>query len=395
MPQRIAVKLKPAAERIIKQGHPWVFSDSIIKLKPKGETGDLTILFDQTDNKVFAVGLYDADSPMRIKIIHRGGPAKINAEFFQHKIELAHKKRNPLFNYKITAYRMLFGENDGFPGLIVDVYHKTGVLKLYSKIWLPYLKDLVNHIVDIAGLNSLMLRLSRKLQNEDNGLNEGKLLFGTLEDSIVQFEEYGVQFQADVQHGHKTGFFLDHRENRRQIGEKAADQTVLDVFAYAGGFSVHALVGSAKEVTSLDISRQALDLAVKNAQLNQHSGRHKIIVGDAFEELKVLVDKNITYGIVVIDPPSLAKSTKERSIAQKKYGELAKLGAQLTEHEGLLLLASCSSRISKEEFLNIHQKMFKQNGVDYTLEKTTEHDVDHPVGFQEGAYLKSAYYRIH
>jgi len=111
MPQRIAVKLKPAAERIIKQGHPWVFSDSIIKLKPKGETGDLTILFDQTDNKVFAVGLYDADSPMRIKIIHRGGPAKINAEFFQHKIELAHKKRSSYtFNFCIFVYDIAVAE---------------------------------------------------------------------------------------------------------------------------------------------------------------------------------------------------------------------------------------------------------------------------------------------
>src|SRR5690625_7076361 len=109
MPQRLAVKLKPAAEKIIKHGHPWVFSDSIVKLKPKGETGDLAILFSQMDNKVFAIGLYDADSPMRIKIIHCGGPTQINTEFFRHKIERAYKKRSSLFNSNINAYRMLFG----------------------------------------------------------------------------------------------------------------------------------------------------------------------------------------------------------------------------------------------------------------------------------------------
>lgn len=395
MPKNLAVKLTATAEKLVKQGHPWIFSKSIVKQNQQGEAGDLAILFDQKDNQVFALGLFDPESPMRIKVIHTGGAAKINAEFFNQKIQNAYQKRLSLLQTDTNAYRFLFGENDGFPGLIVDVYNKVGVMKLYSSIWFPYLSQLIVFLVKTAGLDCLVLRLSRKLQQSPQEYTEGMLLYGTLEDPVVFFREYGVKFQTNVLLGHKTGFFLDHRENRRIIGQMANGKTVLDVFAYAGGFSVHALAGGAKEVTSLDVSAQALELAQKNARLNHPKGKHLIMVGDAFKLLRELVEQGKTYDLVIIDPPSFAKSKNEIGLAKKKYAELASIGAQLTVSGGLLLLASCSSRVSKEEFLKVHENVFRREGITYRLENFTEHDSDHPIGFPEGAYLKSAYYRIY
>lgn len=391
---RLAVKLRPIAEKSVKQGHPWVFSESIVKIKKGGKAGDLAVLFDQFTDKVYGLGLYDPDSPIRIKIIHVGNPVQVDEDFFQKKVVEASKKRQPLLKTDTNAYRLIFGENDGFPGLIFDVYNNVGVLKLYSAIWFPYLDFVIPHLVKEAKIEGLILRLSRNVQKLELNHKEGDVLYGKIEKNVVEFREYGVKFQTDILLGHKTGFFLDHRENRYKIRQLARDKTVLDVFSYAGGFSVHALAGGAKEVTSLDFSEQALELAQKNRSLNSHTGKHVTIAGDAFELLNKMIKEGKTYDVVVIDPPSFAKSKSERNVAKKKYSELAELGVYLTKKEGLLLLASCSSRIDEKEFLELHKEVFRRLGVNYSLEEVTAHAIDHPIGFEEGAYLKSAYYRF-
>lgn len=390
----LAVKLNVKAEKIIKKGHPWVFSQSISKQNTKGVAGDIAILFSQQDNQIYAIGLYDPHSPVRIKIIHRGKGVPIDTEFFQQKIIRAFQIRVPLLQKDTNAYRLLFGENDGFPGMIVDIYNQVGVLKLYSEIWLPYLSVITPVLVHVSGIESLVLRLSRNLQKQPTTYQEGTVLFGTLKDPEVLFMEYGVRFKTNVILGHKTGFFLDHRDNRRRIGTLSKGKTVLDVFSYAGGFSVHALAGGAKEVTSIDFSEQALELAKTNAGLNPHSGTFNTLSGDAFTLLRELHAKGKTYDIVIIDPPSFAKSKTEKDVAIRKYAELSRLGAALTKRKGILLLASCSSRINTDEFLEIHQREFAQLGMDYQTLVFTEHDLDHPVTFKEGAYLKSVFYKI-
>lgn len=402
MSQHLAVRLHKAAERAVKQGHPWIFSKGIDKLNKEGRAGDLAMIFDRRDNKLIAIGLYDPDSPVRIKVIHHGGPTPIDADFFHDRIREAHQLRSSLLSPTLptsperatTAYRLLFGENDGFPGLITDVYSNVAVVKLYSPIWFPWLKLIVPQIMAVAGVHAVVLRLSRHLQQAATPLREGDVLHGELSDPEVEFQEYGVRFRANVLLGHKTGFFLDHRANRHRIGQQAQGKTMLDVFAYAGGFSVHALAGGATEVTSVDASRQALELAVRNAALNPHEGKHIILDGDAFGILEGMVAQGKQYDIVVIDPPSFAKSEKEMAGALRKYAVLAVLGARLTRHGGWLVLASCSSRITADEFMQVHRTAFGQAGVHYKLEDFTRHDIDHPVRFPEGAYLKTAYYRM-
>ncbi len=390
----LAVKLTPKAEKIIKKGHPWVFSDSIVKLNKKGKTGDIAILFSRQTNQVYAIGLYDPEWAVRIKIIHRGSGVPIDAFFFKRKMEQAYAIRNPLLQGNTNAYRFIYGENDDFPGMILDVYNGIGVLKIYSAIWFSHLPSLIPYMAEISQVKAIVLRLSRKLQEGKTPYREGDVILGKLKSPEVIFKEYGVHFKIDVIQGHKTGFFLDHRDNRRRIGAMAEGKTVLDVFSYAGGFSIHALVGGAREVTAVDSSIQALELAEENAALNLHQGKLLTLAGDAFELLEKLAEERQKFDVIVIDPPSFAKRKKEKEIAKKKYAELARLGVQLAHRGTVLLLASCSSRISKAEFLAAHRREFSALGVKYRIEAITGHDLDHPVTFDEGSYLKSVYYRI-
>lgn len=394
-PKVLAVKLSVIGERSVRSKHPWIFTDSIEKINKEGMPGDIAVIFSHSKNKTIGVGLYDPDSPIRIKMVHFDGGASLNKTFFSEKIKKAYALRVPLLRTKTNSYRLLFGENDGFPGCIADVYANVLVVKLYSKIWIPYLKDIIDNLIAASRVETVVIRLSRKLNQDTSvALEDGCVIYGSLDDETIVFKEHGISFSANVIKGHKTGYFLDHRENRRRVGALSAQKTVLDVFSYAGGFSVHALANGAKQVTSLDISSQALDLAKANGLLNKHKGSHKTITGDAFAQMQTLIDKGTSFDIVVIDPPSFAKSKKEMVIAKKKYKQLAALGEKLTAKKGILVLASCSSRVGAEDFFKINTTTLNKQKRSYTTLKQTYHDIDHPVGFPEGAYLKCGYYQF-
>jgi len=396
--QKIAIKLKPAAERMVKKSHPWVFDEGIIKQSQKGQPGDLAVVFDSKKNKFLACGLFDPNSPIRIKILQTHKSATINKDWFEQKIQAAYELRKPLLQTNTNSYRLLYGENDGLPGLITDVYDKVAVVKIYSAIWFPYLVDVLPLIQKTTACETMVIRLSRNLMDKQNpgGLHDGQVVFGELKNQDVIFLEHGVRFSANVIHGHKTGHFLDHRNNRKRVGEMAKGKTVLDVFSYSGGFSVHALVGGAQKVTSIDISAQALEMASKNADLNEFSGQHICMAVDAFEGMQQLIDENKTYDLVIIDPPSFAKKASENARALGAYRRLAKLAIQLTAKQGELLLASCSSRVSSDEFFQLNFEELENSRRKFKMMSKSFHDIDHPVNpnFPEGAYLKCAYYSL-
>ncbi|TGV04649.1 class I SAM-dependent rRNA methyltransferase [Flavivirga rizhaonensis] len=395
-PKNLAVKLNAKGEQFVTQGHPWVFSNNISKINDTARSGDLAIIFGKNKNRVIGLGLYDANSPIRIKMLHHGAKkVTIDDLYFEKQIQEAYSKRLHLLKTNTNSYRLLFGENDGFPGLIADVYATVLVVKIYSEIWLPYLDTIIPILQEVSHAETVVIRLSRALeQSKLHKIKNGDVVFGTLENEVVQFIEHNVKFSANVIKGHKTGYFLDHRANRKQVGEWSKGKTVLDVFSYAGGFSVHALYNGAKSVTSLDISKQALEIAYQNGKLNDYSGKHDIIAGDAFVELKKMIKSKQTFDVVVIDPPSFAKQQSEIDLAKRKYAQLAELGIQLTTSKGLLVLASCSSRVLAHSFFDINLQVLNNQSRQFNNILNTYHDIDHPISFPEGAYLKCGYYRF-
>lgn len=391
----IAVKLTKVAEKAVKQGHPWVFEKSILKGKEsEHENGSLCVIFEDRTNKPFAFGLWDTDSMIRIKIIYLGTHFTLDKDFLKNRLEIALEKRARMLR-RVTGFRAVHGENDGFPGLILDVYANVGVLKLYSPIWYPYLKSFVEIATKVFKLGTVVLRTSRNLSKDKEGEYVEGMIFGNkLTDERVKFEEYGVSFYAYPISGHKTGFFLDQRPNRYWVQQHAKGKRILDVFSYVGGFGIHGLKGGAKILTSLDISQQAMDVAKENLQLNGlDTKKWRPIVGDAFAEMDLLIQGKKKFDLVIIDPPSFAKQKSEIVPALKQYERLASLGAKLTAEDGFLILGSCSSRITLDDFKHAHQKAFEKENERWKLEKVTLHDDDHPVSYPESLYLKTIVYK--
>lgn len=388
--KRMAVHITAAAERALKRGHPWLFADAIHNQSHEGAPGDLAVIFD-SNRRFLAIGLYDPDSPLRVRVLHQGKPAPIDTAFFQQRVYAAVNLRQILMLQEIDGCRLIHGENDGLPGLILDRYADTLVLKLYTAAWLPYLNILLPTIVEAQPCQRVVLRLSRNMQQgETYGLADGQALLGDVPAGPVVFKEYGLRFAADVVHGHKTGFFFDHRENRKRVQEMAAGHTVLDIFAYAGAFSVHAAAGGAKNVLSLDVSAPALETAQSNFALNPQLADvpHDILVADAFEGLRDLAEAGRQFSMVIVDPPSFAKRTAEVPGALRAYANLTRLALDVLAPAGLLVMASCSSRVTTEDFYRTVLQTANQAGRPLQEIERTGHALDHPIGFPEGAYLK-------
>lgn len=398
--KRLAVRISRDALRQVRGGHPWIFDGAIDSINHHGAAGDLAVIFD--DKRRFAaIGIYDPDSPISVRVLHAGPARTIDDNFWTEQVIAALDRRQELIDDADTdAFRLIHGENDGFPGLVVDRYATTGVIKLYSGAWFPHLRTIAGLLVELAGLDRLVLRFGRSVQQgETFGLAEATTIYGTPPTGPVEFRERGMSFEADVLLGQKTGHFLDQRDNRVLVGGLAAGARVLDVFSCTGGFSVHAAAGGATTVTSVDQSGPALETAVRNMARNQsHPGvaaaRHDTIEGDAFEVMDDLRRRGAQYEIVIIDPPSFASNAARIDRAVHSYGRLTRIGLDLVKPGGLLVQSSCSSRIDEPTFHATINDAAAASG--YRLEEwaRTGHAVDHPVGFPEGRYLKTLIARV-
>lgn len=390
---RLAVRVTPDAARHVRRGHPWVFDDSVVSIRPDGSPGDLAVLFDDR-RRFMAIGLYDPASPIRVKVLHHGRPRSIDDEFWQDRLATALEVRRSLVEDPGTdAFRWVHGENDGLPGLVLDRYGDATVVKVYSAAWFPHLDDVVAAAARVLPSERVVLRLARNVAAEGDRL-DGAALAGLLPDRPVRFVEGGLVFQSDLVHGQKTGHFLDQRENRRRVRDRSGGARVLDVYACTGGFSVNAAAGGAALVHSVDIAPAAIATARRNMELNRGSAavrscRHHSTVGDAMSVMADMADHGRRFDLVVVDPPSFASRQAQVAGALRAYGRLTELALRLVEPGGTLVQASCSARVRSEEFFDSVHGAAGRAGVQLAEVARTGHAVDHPVGFPEGAYLKA------
>ena len=393
--RNIAVHVTPAAERSLRAGHPWLYENSIRQQSVMGNSGDLAVIFDQK-RRFLAIGLYDTDSPIRVKILQHLTPATIGQDFFHDKLQTAIQLRAQLRQTETTGYRLVHGENDGLPGLVLDRYGSVLVLKLYSAAWFAHLGDVLAALDAVYPAEIIVLRLSRAVQTgETFGLKDGMTIRGILSDSKVEFTENDLCLVADVVQGHKTGFFFDQRENRARVGKLAQGKTVLDVFSYNGGFSLYAAAGGATSVLSLDMSQPALEDArhifKRNVDnLSVAACQHETMAADAFDGMQELEKSGRKFDLVIVDPPSFANKASQVDDALRAYRKLTNRALALVESGGTLVMASCSSRVAAEDFFaTVHQAAQQSERKLHEIERTG-HALDHPVveTFPEGRYLK-------
>ena len=390
-PKRIALRVTLPAERALRKGHPWIYDQSITDISHAGAPGDLAVIFDER-RQFLGIGLYDPVSPIRVRILQARQPATINADWFREKLEGVLKLRAWLDGTGTTGYRLVHGENDGLPGLVLDRYADTLVLKLYTPAWIPHLKEFCAALAQVSSAEYLVVRLNRYTERQTGllyGLSDGMTLTLQTPPNPILFKENGLIFEADPIKGQKTGFFLDQRENRLRVQKLSKGKSVLNVFAYTGGFSVYAACGGAKEVVSVDVSRQALEAAVRNMEHNGLTNvRHETIAKDAFDVLTKMKSQNRLFDMVIIDPPMFAQSEKQIIAALAAYHKLTRLGLGVLKKGGILVQASCSSRVDAESFFDAVNKTARDSGRRLTEIERTGHPFDHPIGFNEGAYLK-------
>lgn len=398
--RRIAVRVTADALRHLRAGHPWLYADSVTSLSHDGAAGDLAVVFDR-DRKFVAIGLWDPASPIRIKVLHHRTPAAIDASWWDGVVHEALEQRRVFVGAPDAdelGYRILNGENDGTPGLVADRYAAVVVVKVYSAAWFPHLRSMVAALQAATGAAAIVLRLARVVAaGETFGLADGDVLAGDLPDGPVRFREAGLAFDVDVRRGQKTGHFLDQRHNRTRVGKLAPDRHVLDVFASTGGFSVHAAAGGARSVHAIDLSAPTLAVADHNMGINRDhpavaACRFSTEVGDGFDVLTRLGNQRASYDLVIVDPPSFAHRQADVERAVRAYGRLTRLALAVIRPGGVLVQASCSARVPADRFFEVVYDAASTAGRDLREIARTGHDVDHPVTFPEGAYLKAGFW---
>lgn len=396
LPSPLKLGLKPTAESAVRRGHPWIYSDSIRHQSREGTAEELAVVYDRND-RFLAVGFYDPDSPLRVRVVHRGKPLPIDGDFWRKRLGDALLRRESLLDERTNGIRLVNGESDGWPGFILDRYGSTLVLKLYAAAWrsrLPLVRDL---LVEELRPDRLVLRLSRNLQRGAGFPEDGTILHGPFLDGSVVFLESGLRFEADVLRGQKTGFFLDQRENRRRVEDLARGAEVLNAFSFSGGFSLYAARGGAKLVVDLDLSAHALESAKRNFALNRDDSRvaacrHETVQADAFLWLEQA--KPASFDLVVVDPPSLAKREAERRRAIQAYTKLNAAALRLLRPRGILVAASCSAHVSEEEFFGAVRAAARGAGRRFEELGASSHAPDHPATFPEARYLKCVSVRV-
>jgi 23S rRNA (cytosine1962-C5)-methyltransferase len=395
----LRLRVTAAAESALRRGEPWIFAESIRNQNREGEAGELGIIYDR-NNKFLAAGLFDPQSPIRLRVLQPGKPQTIDGEWWVRRLRAALERRAGLFDNSTNGFRYINGESDGWPGLVLDRYDRTLVLKLYTIAWLPWLPMIVPLFHAELAPERIVLRLSRNIASEAAaryGKRDGEVIVGPPISDPIIFLESGLRFAADVVRGQKTGFFLDQRENRRRIAQLARGRAVLNAFRFSGGFSLYAARGGAKSVTDLDISAHALAAAKRNFALNQISSvaecAYEQVQADAFEWLQQNNNRR-QFGLGILDPPSLARRESERTGAIRAYGKLAVRALQHLQPSGILLACSCSAHVTADEFFNAVRTASTRSGRRFEEVASTRHPPDHPATFKAAEYLKAIYLRF-
>lgn len=375
--------LKKGKEIAIGRKHPWIFSGALESIDPC-TTGDLVQVYDYKNNWLACGHVGDGSIAIRILSFTQ---QEIDAQFWVNRIQNCKDLRNKLslgMNFPTNAYRLVHGEGDLLPGLIIDIYANTAVIQAHTDGMYLNLDAIAEAIKTVFGDEIAHIYSKSSAAMHDAEI-EDEFLLGDQHEVVAT--ENNMKFKVNWVTGQKTGFFLDQRENRQLLGHYSKGKSVLNTFSYSGGFSVAALVGGASKVVSVDISQTAVALADENVALNNLTENHQSVQADVMKNLK---DEPEMFDIVVLDPPAFAKSLTKKHQATMGYKRLNMLGLERVKPGGLLFTFSCSQVIDEKLFANTVTAAAIEVGRNCRILHRLGQGPDHPVNIfhPEGHYLK-------
>lgn len=382
------IRLKKGKERAMQNRHPWIFSGALAA-EPEGvESGSIVAIRDASGGMV-GYGFFAPKSQISCKVfefIHR--ELTLDDEYWHNKIARAIAlRRATVLSSETNACRLVFSEADGLPGLIVDQYGDVIVVQILTR-GMERLTDVLIAGLQACGYTNLYLRSKSNTERFEGTLNHESRWIGTRPNAPVCIREHGMQLEVDVEQGQKTGLFLDQRENRLLLRHYSHNKTVLNAFAYTGGFSVAALMGGARSVDSVDISTDALATCDRNIALNGFgAAAHHSLRSDCFDYLRACEQ---TYDLIVLDPPAFAKNAKATQAAARGYKDLNWVALKKIQPGGILFTFSCSRTIDRELFRKIVFSAAADSGRAVKILHQLSQPCDHPISIYhpEGEYLK-------
>lgn len=393
---QVSLTLLPGKERSLMRHHPWIFAGAIAKVQGKPASGS-TVLVMSDSGKFIGRAAYSPNSQIRARIWSWDEQEPIDHAFFKRKIAMALEHRRRWIK-NTTAIRLIFGEADGLPGLVVDQYEDTLVVQFLSAGVEFWKEALIDVLKQQTGCVRIYERSDAAVREREGLLQTKGLIWGEPPAGAVTATENGIRYKIDVLEGHKTGFYIDQRDNRALVAELSAGKRVLNMFSYTGGFSLAALKGGALSVTSVDSSGDALAMAKDQAALNGFDeNKAEWVDADAFDTLRKYRTEGRKFDVVVLDPPKFAPSAQHLPRAKRAYKDINRTAMQLLEPGGLLLTFSCSGAMNLELFEDVISSASMEASTHlndsrggFRILKILSSGLDHPklASFPEGDYLK-------
>lgn len=390
------VQLKPGREASLLRRHPWVFSGAIEAVNGNPEAGSPVLVVNH-DGTPLGTGAYSPESQIRVRLFSFE-QRELDADFFRQRVTAALAKRERLRNNPDrTAYRLVFGESDHLPGLIVDRYHDFLVCQFLT-VGVERCKSLlVELLAELTGCRGIYERSDTAARKREGLQPSEGVLWGDAPPDLLPIDEYGLRLQVDIRGGQKTGFYLDQADNRRLIRDYCPDREVLNCFSYTGGFSLAALAAGARQVTSVDSSRPALQILQQNLSVNQiEATRHTALEAKVGDLLRAWNQQGRKVDLVILDPPKFAEHKTQVIKASRAYKDLALQAVKLINPGGILVTFSCSGAIDAKLFQKITADAFIDAGREGEVVQYLQQSADHPIAlaFPESQYLKGLICRV-
>ncbi|MBS1251911.1 MAG: Ribosomal RNA large subunit methyltransferase I [Anaerolineales bacterium] len=388
--------LKPGREKPIQNRHPWVFSGAIREIDGDFEPGDV-VTVRAHDRQFLGRGYFNPESQIAVRMLTWSDEA-IDEAFWRRRLQQAIAVRDEITGLRdTTAYRLVNAESDGLPGLIVDRYNDFLVIQALTLGIERWKEMLIEWLTALLEPQGIVERSDVDVRAKEGLPAVVEAPAGGRPPDLIEIQEHGRRFLVDLMHGHKTGFYLDQRVNRRRIAGYARDREVLNAFAYTGGFGIYATAAGATSVVHIDTSEEALELARRNVALNEASDvSHAYVAGDVFQVLRDYRDTGRQFDLIVLDPPKFAHTKSQVRAACRGYKDINWLAFRLLRSGGVLFTFSCSGLVSPELFQKVVFGAAMDAGRDaQVLERLTQAP-DHAfrLSFPEGEYLKGFVCRV-